>query len=260
MRAELIFHLNGDLANFFHLLGHLLHCSNSFYSQLICIWVLHLSQSLLRKSQIAAHWSTITTHKGALWLSTSGWLWLIVDVSMISRASGHTLISGRIPSPLAKHLSWRAVSKLRITCVSWLQWCKLMIIATVVAPTLTVSSRFNLSFFLCSLSSSQFLWAKFSVCKCLRCNLPLSHLAIHLVNFLGVFLLLVEPFDVLRFLHDNLDSSTRIMELIVDCAHELFSCIDRYASARFVIIDCGSGVEAHLLNQSHFTGRAVAPS
>ncbi len=155
MRAELIFHLDRDFANFFHLLGHLLHCSNSFYGQLIFLWILHRSQSLLRESDIAAHWSAIASHKGALWLVTSRWLGLIVNISMINRAaaSGHTLISGRIPSPLAQHLSRWAVSKLRIACVvSWLQ-C-FMVIATVVAPTLTGSSRFDLRFFLSSLSSS----------------------------------------------------------------------------------------------------------
>jgi len=50
----------------------------------------------------------------------------------------------------------------------------------------------------------------------LRGYFPLADVAVLFVNLLLVTLLLGEPVDILRLLHDDLDSSTRLMELAVN--------------------------------------------
>jgi hypothetical protein len=56
----------------------------------------------------------------------------------------------------------------------------------------------------------------------IRGDFPLAKVAVHFVDLLLITLLFGEPVDILRLFHNDLDSSTRLVELAVNRRYEVF--------------------------------------
>ena len=71
-----------------------------------------------------------------------------------------------------------------------------------------------------------------SFCKCLfssfeslRGHFPLADATVLFVDPFLITLLLCEPLGILRFLHDDLNSSALLVQIIVNGVYELLRCI-----------------------------------
>ena len=76
---------------------------------------------------------------------------------------------------------------------------------------------------------------------CLECfwgDLPLAHMSILLIDSLLVILASKEPGGILRLLHDDLDTSTSCMQLIVDRFQKLFCRINWRLPSATLFVSC----------------------
>ena len=193
--------------------------------------------------------------------------WLGSSLRHDESITGSQALIGRwVPSSLTKHGTRWAVVYVRNGCPTGLltsSHLHLLISATLVPSTncsiLMSFSIVSLAFFSCF----ELGMSDLSCRKSFRSDLPLAHLWVLLAYLLGVIFLFLEPLSVLRLFHDDLDAGAWVVQLVVDCVHELLSCVNGFSTIDATLIiteNASSRIDAHLLHQSHLASRAVSAS